>query len=186
MIVVEGPDNSGKSTLIKQLRQDFGIRLISPVAQGPTRSLKDLYDRSFYILNSVTKARDSRVIVDRINLISEEIYGPICRGRNLWDGMPKEKQRMWTSFNILKPFIIYCRPPLEVLKNMNTHQVKTYDTPQHLRQISEKQDLIIKAYDNYFANWRYHNFFIYNYKDPDSYFNLTCLLKEYLGYGKRC
>lgn len=186
MIIVEGPDNSGKSTLIKQLREDLGVRLITPIAQGPTRSMKDLYDRTYYIIDQAIRNKSDKIIVDRINLISEDIYGPICRQRNLWDSMAKEKQKLWSSLNLLNPFIIYCRPSNEVLENMETHQVKVYDTPEHLKSIQEKQGLIVRAYDNYFANWKYYNFFRYDYNDPNSYFNLTILLKEYLGYGKRC
>ena len=180
MVIVEGPDNAGKSTLIKQLIKEIGLVEIPRIAHGPTRSIKDLYDRTFDIIDKATRFRSRRIIIDRFSLIGEDIYGPVLRNKNLWDCMPRDKIKFWKAVNLLNPFIIYCRPPLDTLKNMETHQVKVYDTHEHLKKVLERQELIVNAYDNYFANWKYHNFFKYNYKDPDSYNQLKIALKEYL------
>lgn len=180
MIIVEGPDNSGKSTLIQQIKKDFGINEIPRMAHGPANGSKDLWDRTYQIIDAATKAKSHRIIIDRFTLIGEDIYGPILRHVNLWDKMPQEKIKFWKATNLLDPFIIYCRPPEEVIMDMKNHVIKVYDTPEHVRRVNQKQELIIHAYDNYFANWKSYNFFKYNYKDPESYKQLKIILKEYL------
>lgn len=180
MIIVEGPDNSGKSTLIKQLRSELKLNEIPRVGHGPANGPKDLWERTYQIIDAVTKSKSRWVILDRFTLIGEDIYGPILRHVNLWDRMPQEKIKFWRAVNLLDPFIIYCRPPKDVITDMKNHIIKPYDTPEHVRRVNQKQELIIHAYDNYFANWKPYNFFRYNYKDPESYNQLKFLLKEYL------
>lgn len=180
MVIVEGPDNSGKSTLIKQLKTELGLTEIPRLAHGPANGARDLCRRTYQIIDSVTKAKSHRIILDRFTLIGEDIYGPVLRNVNLWDKVPQEKVKFWRAVNLLNPFIIYCRPPEDVIMDMEHHVIKEYDTLEHIKKVNERQGLIIHAYDNYFANWKPYNFFRYNYKNPDSYNQLKIALKEYL------
>ena len=180
MIIVEGPDNSGKSTLINQLIKDLELKEVKRTFHGPTTDIENLYSRTLEVINAAIKTDQPNIIIDRFSLIGEDIYGPILRGKNLWDVIPQDKIKFWQAVNKLNPFIIYCRPSLDVILDMKNHQVKIYDTPEHVKRVQEKQKLIVSAYDNYFANWKSHNFYSYDYKDKNSYLELKFRLKEYL------
>ena len=177
MIIIEGPDNSGKSTLIDSLVKDFNL-LIADKPHGPPKNIADLVNRTSKLL---LRQDSARYILDRHPLFSEAIYGPILRNKNLWD---ENKTMRDALLNILDNansegtvFIIYCRPPDEVVLNFDTHLVKSYDTTEHLEGLKNKGHEIIKAYDNLMSSWAD---FKYNYKEKDSYKLLTQKLrKEY-------
>ena len=175
MIIVEGPDNSGKSTLIKSLIKDFNL-LLAEKPHGPPQNVNDLIYRSSKLL---LKQDQKRYIVDRHPLISEKVYGPALRNKDLWE----EKKLTYCSFmDILNDsslagsvFIIYCRPPNEVVLNLSTHEVKGYDTAEHLEALKSNLQKVVEGYDNIMSLWAD---FKYNYKDSNSYELLTKKLKE--------
>lgn len=72
MIILEGPDNSGKSTLAEKLSKDFGL----PVwhAGGPGYSTSRLRDE----MVQITK----RQICDRVNFISGPVYERALKKHN--------------------------------------------------------------------------------------------------------
>ena len=43
--------------------------------------------------------------------------------------------------------LIYCRPPTEIILNASTHEVKSYDTPEHLAYVEQNKNLFIESYD---------------------------------------
>ena len=58
-------------------------------------------------------------------------------------------------------FIIYCRPPREVVLNLKTHQVKDYDTPSHLKALTKKSGEILDCYDENLRPFAY----LYDYTE---------------------
>lgn len=179
MIIVEGPDNSGKSTLVEKLQKTYRLKNLILPHRGPTDNYQDLYNNMNYIINKAMNPRD-RWVVDRLPLISESIYGPLCRKRDLWVENFVDKVNFTKALFTLRPFIIYCRPPLQNILNMKTHQVKDYDTEIHLHQLNSQKLNIVNAYDNFFYHWydSYH-FFRYDYTNETHDFQLNKLLKEY-------
>ena len=88
LIIVEGPDNSGKSTLIKNIKNHFNHIAIqnlhySNVNQSSIEDTisytKKLHRDMFELMEFVTSVDNSGVICDRSHL-GEMIYGPIYRG----------------------------------------------------------------------------------------------------------
>lgn len=179
MIIVEGPDNSGKSTLVKYLADKYKLEVLQPLSKGPPSNIEELYSNTkSLILQAIHKGRGC--IVDRMPLIGESIYGPICREKDLWVPYFDYKVRLQKSINTLEPFYIYCRPTDGMILDMTTHQVKEYDTEEHLNKIKQNKRLILDAYDNYFVNFGNHNFFRYDYNNPQHLGQLNERLKEYL------
>lgn len=177
MIIVEGPDNSGKSTLIASLVKDLDL-LIAERPHGVPGSVNDIISRTSKLL---LKQDQKRYILDRHPLFSEPIYGPILRKKNLWEDNPTVHGVLLTiltnSHSEGSVFIIYCRPPDKVVLDLHTHQVKEYDTAEHLEGLKSKSHEIVKAYDKMMSNWAD---FKYNYCEPGSYELLTQKLrKEY-------
>lgn len=130
MIIVEGCDNSGKSTLINQLSEDLKLLVVAnrrrPTCTG---------DVVMWTCDAIRLGSRYPTIFDRWQPISEPIYGPICRGT------------MWPDSNTLKSLhsltigalVVYCRPPDHVILNFG-------DRPQMEGVIKNAKE-IIKAYD---------------------------------------
>lgn len=180
MIVVEGPDNSGKSTLVEQLTKKFNLIQLVHYKKGPPQNVEDNFRNSKYIIDKVISLHSKRLIVDRLSLIGESIYGPICRGKDLWVSDFERKQKLINSLNVLDPFFIYCRPPSSVVLDLRSHQEKDYDTEDHLQKIKDNRSLILNSYDNYFYRWHNYNFFRYDYTKSSDFYELCLKLKEYL------
>lgn len=175
MIIVEGPDNSGKSTLINQLIKDLGLTLAEQKVKGPTKSLLDITSRALDVLHQCSVIGPDKAITDRFSLISEEIYGPICRGQNRWNEDRGIYLSLWNIVDSFNPIIIYCRPPLPVLLNMDNHQVKDYDTKEHLESIESNQVKLIEKYDLFF---KFHPCRLYDYTKENSYNDLINYLRS--------
>ena len=134
MIIVEGPDGGGKSTLVNRLSQEFQV----PVhhSGGPPKSEGDIISRHSHMLEN------PRLIFDRAPAISDPIYGAILvRGSSLDAGD-------LLDLLALHPLVIYCRPPIEhLLKVQDGHEVKAHETQEHVSGVMCHQPEIIVAYD---------------------------------------
>lgn len=116
MIVVEGPDGAGKTTLIQTLRQKTGLDVAPRVVSKDAEAMVDLKK---WTEDNVARGFQP-TIFDRHRLISEPIYGPILRPK-LEPGFSDLSwfYTMMRKFYKLEPVIIYCLPPLrQVWKNV--------------------------------------------------------------------
>ena len=112
MLIVEGPDGSGKTTLIQGLQERYGFEVAPRVVSKDAEALVDLKD--WVEANLAEGFQD--LIFDRHRLISEPIYGALLRpqAESGFDDF------IWLSrqFNRLRrnrPVIIYCMPPKQVV-----------------------------------------------------------------------
>lgn len=112
MIIFEGPDGSGKTTLINEFREQFDIPIAPRVVGKNTEAMLDLRD---WVDNNLEEGFQ-RVIFDRYRLISESIYGPIIRDiqHEGFDDREWLMGRLVKFYNI-HPIIIYCLPPLQAV-----------------------------------------------------------------------
>jgi len=132
MIIVEGMDNSGKSTLCEGLAERFNLRVIKR-AQGPPTD-KDKFLSMVVRLLTV----DPEVIYDRHPIISEAVYGPILREKNALN-----EELAWDDWmNALldrEPLIVYCRPPEE--------KILCFDDRDQMVGVPENAKRLIRRYD---------------------------------------
>lgn len=144
-IVIEGPDNSGKSTLAVSLSAFLGWP-IQP-SEGPERYPGEMEARCLRYLNMYW------TIFDRHPCISQSIYG-LYRGDTLPDA---------TAFYRSNPFIIYC--PGDGL--LTGHVIKAHDSEDHLKMLDLHHRSICEDYDRWAiarATWIQ--------RKEDSYFKL--------------
>lgn len=145
MIVVEGMDNSGKSTLGEALA-DY-LELLVQESEGPPRSDEEINER----VDRYAEMQD-RVFV-RHPVVSNEIYGkfrpegnPITPGRTM-------------LFYEASPLLIYCDAGE---RGYEGHVLKDHDTEVHQRLLATKQEELLKEYRLWAAQ---HAHFIYRIGD---------------------
>ena len=114
MLIVEGPDGAGKTTLVKELSEYLNIPVAPRVVTQRTEAMIDLRD---WVDNNLEEGFQ-RTIFDRYRLISETIYGPILRDQQHpgFDDLMWLGERLQKFYNI-GPILIYCLPKLEVVQH---------------------------------------------------------------------
>lgn len=113
MLIVEGPDGAGKTTLVNKLETYLGWPLSPRVVSKETEAMVDLKD---WVERNVKKGFQE-IIFDRHRLLSEPVYGPVLKNttdrRELYDVSWYAKQM--GRFIQAQPIIIYCLPSIETV-----------------------------------------------------------------------
>lgn len=131
-IVIEGHDNSGKSTLAAKIGQRIGREVI--IAQGPQQYHGELEERV------ASYAEHENVVFDRHPCISDPIYS-MARGKPT----PLSVETI-RAFYQTPTLIIYCDPGT---RGLGIHVAKTdrvYDTPAHMAMVESHYSSILAHY----------------------------------------
>lgn len=141
MIVVEGFDASGKSTLAKRIAE----MLHWPVLHtgGPTSDEAD-------VIACLMRSRSrwqKKVVQDRVTHISESVYSHL--------EFPAKAARALEAIREIPPtvFMVYCKPPPEFLTNalIEEHRQQAWDTNDHLERVHRDARSMIAFYDTVMA-----------------------------------
>lgn len=145
IIVVEGVDGAGKSTLIRNLRGVSKQYFWTLNASGPPHST-DQVMRAIDEIDDLIHGSPTNWVFDRHPLISEPIYGKILRGKSYLDDInPVTYRSLLSSFTK----VIYCRPPFDVVEEESKHE-------RQLAGIHEKLRTLYDAYDEAIESLRTH------------------------------
>lgn len=153
MIVIEGLDNSGKSTLARVIAQSSKFEIQE--SEGPPKYEGEIEERINRYLESPNK------IYVRHPVISNPIYSQ-ARGDS-WQLDPALRQRFYD----LRPLLIYCDPGT---RGLGDHQIKDHDTPEHLAVIEANYSKILFMYRNWAADHA-----LINYRIGDHYLPIITL-----------
>jgi hypothetical protein len=114
MIIFEGPDGAGKTTLIKSFQGLTGFPIAERVVSKDAEAMTDLRR---WVWDNVQMGFQERIF-DRHRLISEFIYGPILRTeQEPGFNDPDWVLSMTGRFYRLRPIIVYCIPPLHTVRH---------------------------------------------------------------------
>lgn len=132
IFAIEGPDGSGKSTLIKSIRADKRRNMHFLASSAPPASTQAIIDE----MNWLHSLPDSMILFcDRYRMVSEPIYGMTLRGEDRSSGIKLSHTQLVV--------FIYCRPPRDVIYENASHQTQLAGVHSHLNQI-------INGYDQFF------------------------------------
>lgn len=115
MLILEGPDGAGKTTLAGMISNDWGIPIAPKVVASDTSTQVNLVN---WVDNNLEEGLQW-TLFDRHRLISEPIYGTIVRNemsaREFLDfsWLSAKMQQFYDTM----PVIVYCLPPLRTIKN---------------------------------------------------------------------
>lgn len=139
MIVIEGMDNSGKSTLAIAIAESLGLGIQE--SEGPPKSAEEINLR----VDRYEKMKD--FIFVRHPVISNSIYGqvrpegnPITPGRSM-------------IFYEANPILIYCDAGM---RGLDAHVTKAHDTEKHLRDIEQNYGTLLKLYRRWAVERAHH------------------------------
>ena len=144
-IVLEGFDNSGKSTLAGAL--PFPVVHPGPRPKTSEEETSCLTKQQFMA--------NHKLVMDRITCISTACY------THKVQPYMRHAQAMAGTRHCA---IVYCRPPLEVIQDFSRHIAKSYDEADQLERLHRSAATIVGNYD---AFMRYVPHLRYDYTNPD-------------------
>lgn len=140
MIIVEGMDNSGKTTLIKKLAEVFGERVQVIKPPGPFRSSGELNGWLDRDIELIQKGKEKFTIYDRYPILSEPIYGPEIRKHSMITGAQVEKALDKLQMADTPTLVIYCRPHNDSIHNFGERE--------QMEGVIDNAHAMIKSYDH--------------------------------------
>ena len=142
-IILEGADNSGKTTLANLIIDRIGdFDLYHHPGGKPTDE-----DAEFECIRQQMEwLHADNVIIDRVTPISQRIYNPNLlldkKRANAWSEMDRQHQ----------PILIYCRPSTDRLLRIQDFTWRDGETDEHKHKIIENQHRFVERYDTLLTN----------------------------------
>ena len=156
LIIVEGCDGTGKTTLIQALAADLNLPIIKSF-KPQSRAHIDQFD-------NWAKACPRIPLCDRHSAISDIVYGKVLRG-----GTPSDLDLARSKLR--NNFVVYCCPPLTAVQN-NVHvEPQMKGVKEQLRQIYNAYEELMEELEPQFT---------YDYSQPGAYQALTHQLVHFL------
>jgi ABC-type dipeptide/oligopeptide/nickel transport system ATPase component len=162
MLIIEGPDGSGKSIIAQRLM--YLLKRECFHEGGPVITRPDAIgrlDRQFDRFGS---------ILDRVTFVSERVYGPILRGKMALDEATLDLYEK--RFIDAGWMLVYCRPSDEAIigyvRGGRMDKViielgKEYKTRNHVQGIKDNIEAIIASYDRVVASLRKKGMMVMTY-----------------------
>lgn len=137
MIIVEGPDGAGKSTLVKELKEEYGF--VEGLRGTNDRKLLYTVTRSdtYNALSQAVRGDGPPIIWDRL-FFSEMVYAPIVH-RDCEFSLHEQKF-VGDVLESLECPVIVCRPPFEVVQINAAKDEQMDGVNENLRGIYQRYE----------------------------------------------
>lgn len=160
IIILEGPDNAGKSTLARMLAEDLKVEVVHP--GGPPANIADALIRCGEQAMLFQLGESISFIYDRVTCISEPIYRGIDTHLVAFGLFQADLASEVADHNVL---LVYCRPPIRVIKDFSGHVTKAHETEEVVEHAKRNIDRIIIEYDEVMARLKP---IVYDYTADDA------------------
>lgn len=174
IIIVEGADNSGKSTLAQKLAEHFRLEVVHP--GGPPKTVANIIGCMSEQIGAFRMSNIVSFVYDRVTCISDYVYR--CDSR--YDTIFKSFQEdLAFEPNIV---IIYCRPSDEQLMNFDNHVTKEHEDEDVVERAKRNVRRTIERYDNLFDRFEdNHRLRIHRYNFENESFDSFIKRCFYMG-----
>jgi thymidylate kinase len=135
LIIAEGPDGSGKSTLIKNLAHIFNFPIYHSGGPKTTERMYEVLKELETMANS-----DQTYLVDRVPFISELVYS------KAFDRKPVIAIEKLFSYFILPIKIIYCKIDQQTALANMSREFKVHKPAEHLKMVEINHAKIAAEY----------------------------------------
>jgi adenylate kinase family enzyme len=139
-LVLEGADNSGKTTLAKDLRQLNPKLKYFHSGSAP----RDADHESMCLLHQYEKCAQPNMIIDRVTCISQQVYGNRIFEHTLMQELDKLLR--------IGTIIIYCRPSTDRLMSFEKFTWRDEESEEYKQQVIKNQHEYIDRYDKVMAS----------------------------------
>ena len=166
IIIVEGMDNTGKTTLIEKLHKNLGFPIIKSLGNATQEA------HVGWLIDLLHKHEENdHVLVDRCPLISEFVYGPLIRHRNV---MWSIAQDWWDELLKIGVIVIYCRPSRDTILGTLTER-------EQMEGVVSQGTKLLDTYDELMISIRNRlPLIVYNYVDDPQAQELSIDLYSYI------
>lgn len=150
MIVLEGPDGSGKSTLAELLQIEYPDYAIT---HSPGPYYKEITEeRNFW---NVELCKIKNIIVDRISIISESIYGKVMRDGNSLVTNDHLRHFLGEFYSQKFNVLVFCNQRFKpIIKGDGSLYLKEEEKLKFDHEVEEKLELLRAAYIEFFNYWK--------------------------------
>ena len=132
-IIVLGMDNTGKTTLCKELARILGYRHVNSL--GPKASYSEM---SQFIRKNLES--EEPMILERFCFFEEMVYGNVLRGKSKFDWADDHYQKIKEAM----PLIVYCRP--------SKAKILQFGEREQMEGVIEQGEKLLSAFDDlYFS-----------------------------------
>lgn len=142
-IILEGPDNAGKTTLAQRLADSCGpevVRYFHPGGKPDSVQAElDCLEEQLDLL------RGGNVIIDRVTSISQRVYNSDPRNDLM-------RADYWSLMEQQNPVVIYCRPSTDRLLRTQDFTWREGESDEHKEKIITRQHEFVAAYDKLFQS----------------------------------
>lgn len=142
-IVIIGMDNTGKTTLVNDMKNILNIESIK--SPGPNFTKEEMYEK---IITDLSK--EEVVILERFAIVEEMIYGEILRHNAKFNF--EDLMQIKEKYN---PIFIYCRPKKE--------NVLEFGDREQMEGVIEQSKKLLEAFDNLYNRMIQNEFDIFRY-----------------------
>lgn len=153
MIIIEGPDNAGKSTLATQLSLALGIPIHH--SGGPAQNEDEIVNRAEIVFDN-----NGHKIFDRVPFISDYVYRTVMQDKPSPFTDIKLVHRYIKRMKKQHPVVIFCWPPKHVMLSLEGHSKSEHETQEHFDRVKAHQHDIVNLYEELFKDIPHYK---YNY-----------------------
>lgn len=137
-IVLEGPDNAGKTTLAQQLVTGCSKPVMYFHPGG--RPADDNHERVCVQEQLRLLSREAVIVIDRVTPISQQVYNP--------DPDMAAQRCAWLDTFVGMALFVYCRPSTDRLLRTQDLTWRPDESDEHKQKIISRQHEFVERYDD--------------------------------------